>query len=110
MTLKRRFDRPSVLLVLSAANLAFAMTGSLPAAQNSTVSLVTDTQTGPAAQHGISKIRLALRAKGIEAEQVTSLQSVRGSTLIVSGVSDGPGAAAKLLTRRNIARPEKPES
>ncbi|MHC4354757.1 MAG: hypothetical protein ACYS0H_18795 [Planctomycetota bacterium] len=103
MTLKRRFDRLSLVLIMSAIGLFLAPVCNSHAAQNSIFSLITDTHTGPAARHGASKVRLALREKGIETEQVASLQTARGSTLIVSGISDGPGAAAALLTRRNIA-------
>ncbi len=110
MTHKRRFDCPPVVLIVSAASLLLAAACNLQAAQNSTVFLVTDAKMGPAARHGVSKVQLALQARGLQVEQTTSIESSRGSILIVSGISDGPGAAGKLLTGRNIAKPKEPES
>ena len=110
MTLKQMFDRPSLILSISATVFFLAPACNSQAARNSTVSLITDTQIGPAVRHGLSKVRLALREDGIETEQVTSLQDARGAILIVSGISEGPGAASTLLTGRNIAKPKEPES
>ncbi len=110
MTLKRRFDRSPVVLIVSAISLLSAVTCNLQAAQNSTVSLVTGPQMGPAARHGVSKVQLALQTKGLEVEQTTSLETARGAIVIVSGISGGPGPAGRLLTGRNIAKPKEPES
>ena len=110
MTLTRRFDHPPVILIVSVISLLSPVACNLQAEQNLAVSLVMDRQMGPAAAHGISKVRLALQAKGIEVEQTTSLEDARGEILIVSGTGDGPGPAGKLLTTRNVAKPEVPES
>ena len=110
MTLTRRFDHPPVILTVSAVSLISALAFNLEAAQNLAVSLVTDRQMGPAAVHGVSKVELALEAKGIEVEQTTSLEEAHGEILIVSGLSDGPAPAARLLKTRNFASPETPES
>jgi hypothetical protein len=110
MALTRGFNNPPIVLIMSVASLFSATTCNLQAAENLTVSLITDRQAGQAADHGASKVRLALQAKGIEVEQTTSLADARGEILIVSGTTEGPGSAGKLLTARNLARLEMPES
>ncbi|MHC4702636.1 MAG: hypothetical protein ACYTFQ_18900 [Planctomycetota bacterium] len=110
MTLKLRLDHLHFVLIASVVGLPSAANCNLQAAQNATVSLVIDLRTGPAARHGLSKVRLALQVKGLEVEQTTSLQSAGGAILIVAGLSEGSGPAAGLLSARNITRPEAPES
>jgi hypothetical protein len=110
MTIKRRFCRPSVVLTVSAISLLFAVTCNLQAAQSPAISLVTDTQMGPAARHGVSKVRLALRAKGIQIEQSTSLETARGDLLLVLGLSREAGATAMLHSSLDIPVPVEAES
>ncbi|MFC1603608.1 hypothetical protein ACFL5F_01150 [Planctomycetota bacterium] len=80
MTFKYNFCRPRVILVVSAMSLLFAVTCNLQAAQGPSISIVTDTQMGPATRHGVSKVRLALRTKEIQIEQTISLETARGGT------------------------------
>ncbi|HUT45261.1 MAG TPA: hypothetical protein VMX36_03210 [Sedimentisphaerales bacterium] len=110
MTFKQRFCCPPVVLTVSAMSLLFAVTCNLQAAQSPSISLVTDTQMGPAARHGVSKVRLALRAKGIKIEQTTSLETARGDLLLVLGLSREAGAAATLHSSLDIPRPVEAES
>jgi len=110
MVLKRRLDHPSVVLIVSAVSLLLAPACNSQAAQSSAVFLVTDAKMGPAARHGAGKVQLALQARGLEVERTTSVESSRGSILIVSGISEGAGPAAALLKARNIAKPKEPES
>ena len=72
MVLKRRFDCPCVVLIVSAVSLFFAAACNLQAAQNSTIFLVTDSQMGPAARHGVGKVQLALQDRGLEVGRTTS--------------------------------------
>ena len=65
---------------------------------------------GPAARHGLSKVRLALGEKRIQIEQTASLEAARGDFLLVLGLSGGSGPASILHERLNIPRPEKAES
>src|SRR4030042_4349269 len=110
MTFKQRLCRPPVIFTVSAMSLLFAVTCNLQAAQSPTISLVTDMQMGPAARHGVSKVRLALRAKGIQIEQSTSLETARSHQLLVLGLSRETGPAATLHSSLDIPRPVEAES
>ena len=74
------------------------------------VSVVTDTAPGPAAKHGLNKLRAALDAKGVAAEQVTSLEAARGKMLLVAGRAAGDGAAGTTHRALGIVLPEGPEA
>jgi len=74
------------------------------------VSLVADGAMGPAARHGLSKIKLALQEKNISFEETTSLGTTPGDILIVAGLSTVSGAASELLKSSNLTMPEAPES
>lgn len=72
--------------------------------------VVTDSSPGLAAKHGLHKIMEALQAKGIAAEQVTTLEAAQGNILIVTGLASGYGAAANLLHTLNITAPTESEA
>lgn len=91
MTFKQRFCRPPVILTLSVMSLLSAVSCNLQAAQSPSISLVTDTQMDPAARHGVSKVRLALQAKGIQIEQTTSLKTTQSDLLVVLGLFSEAG-------------------
>jgi hypothetical protein len=109
MILKQRFEF-SAAPILLAVSLLHVTTLNLHAAQNSTVSLVTDSRMGPAARHGVSKVRLALQAKTVRVEQTTSLETARGDLLLVLGLSYGSGPAAGLHESLDISKPTEAES
>jgi len=110
MTIKQRFCRPPVVFTTSVMCLLFAVTCNLQAAQSPSISLITDTQMGPAARHGVSKVRLALRAKVVQIEQTTSLETARGDQLLVLGLSREAGPTATLHSNLDIPRPVEAES
>jgi hypothetical protein len=110
MIFTRRFSRPTVVLTVSALSLLFAMATHLRGAQGIRFSLVTDRQMGPAARHGVSKVRLALRAKGIHTEQTTSLETARGDLLLVLGLAHKAGPTAAIHSSLDISRPTEAES
>lgn len=110
MTFKQRFSHPPVVLTVSVINLLFAVTCNLQAAQSPSISLVTDMQMGPAARHGVSKVGLALRAKGIQIEQSTSLETASSDQLLVLGLSREAGPTATLHSSLNIPMPVEAES
>jgi len=100
-------------LVLFAALNLEAPAGLAPGAQaapKATVSVITDGQMGPGARHGLSKVRLALEEKGIEAQTATSLETAQGNSLLVLGLSSGSGPAATLLDGLGVSKPTKAES
>ncbi|TEU18957.1 MAG: hypothetical protein E3J25_00560, partial [Anaerolineales bacterium] len=74
------------------------------------ISLVVDAGLGPAAMHGLDKITLALRQKGIATERVATLGAARGDVLLVIGLGSGSGAAAGLLQAAGIPSPTGPEA
>ncbi|MHC4643419.1 MAG: hypothetical protein ACYS32_17390, partial [Planctomycetota bacterium] len=92
------------------ANVMFCPISDLRGAQKSAISLVTDSRMGRASRHGINKLRLALKDKGIPVEQTTSLEKAQTNTLIVVGLSGGSGAAAKLHKLLDIPKLAEKES
>ena len=110
MPQKQKLNPPPVIIIVLAMSLLFLATLSLQAAQYPVISLVTDRQMGPAARHGIGKVRLALEARGITVEQATSLDTARGGVMIVLGLSGAGGSAAKLHESLGIPRPTEAES
>jgi len=74
------------------------------------VSIITDSLSGPGTRHGLRKVRAALREKGVYFEQVSSFRKAKGRIEIIVGIADGSGAAAKLLKSIDISAPEGTES
>ena len=74
------------------------------------VSVVTDSTLGGAAEYGAKKLLAALGDSGITAERVKSLDAARGTLLVIAGLADGNGAAAKLLKAGNKAILDGPEA
>ncbi len=110
MIQKQRFNLTPLGCLMLAVSLLFLMTSDLFGAQSSTVSLVTDSHIGPATRHGVNKVRMALRAKGIRVEQTTSLETTNGNFLLVMGLSGGSGPAVKLHNSLDIPKPKGAES
>ncbi len=78
--------------------------------QNPVLSIVTDKQPGPPAQHGLAKLTEALSAKGISFEQVGSVRAARGKWLLVTGLANGDGPAAQILKAGKHTVPQIPEA
>ena len=66
------------------------------------VSLVTDSSPAPPVQHGLSKVKSSLQEKAVGFEQLSSLKKTRGETLVVAGIANGSGAAAKRRQGRPV--------
>lgn len=79
-------------------------------AEEPLVSVLTDRELGPAASHGLEKTLDALRTKGITYERVTSPAEARGRTLLLAGLTDGGGPAARLLAEEEQPAPQGPEA
>ncbi len=110
MVQEQRFALIPVGCFVLVVSLFFLTTSDLFGAQSSTVSLVTDSHIGPATRHGVNKVRMALRAKGIRIEQTTSLETTNGNFLLVMGLSGGVGPAVKLHQALDIPKPKGAES
>ncbi|HEX5271342.1 MAG TPA: hypothetical protein VFW33_12675, partial [Gemmataceae bacterium] len=74
------------------------------------VSLVADAAPGPAARHGLDKLREALRAKGLSVEDAATPRAAGGSLVIGAGLGRGAGAAAARLKALDVAPTEGAES
>ncbi|HDY88555.1 MAG TPA: hypothetical protein ENH82_10660 [bacterium] len=74
------------------------------------ISLISDRVAGLAAKHGINKIKLALKKKGVSLEEVFDIQEARGNILIVAGIARGSGSAAELVKSFKLSAPEESES
>ena len=84
--------------------------GVTAAAEPPTVSVVTDREPGPASTHGLEKLTTALRAKAATCETVATLDQTRGKFLIVAGLADGDGPAARWLRAGGHPVPTGPEA
>jgi hypothetical protein len=105
------FDRIASWLTCVAAVLtAWSADVHDAAAEQPTVSVVTDRVPGPAAAHGLEKLTAALSAKGVACEKAASLAEARGKILIVAGLAGGDGPAARLLQTENRPVPVGPEA
>jgi len=76
----------------------------------STISLIVDSAVGPAARHGLNKIKLALQEKGVSFEEVGELEAAHGDILLVVGLGNVSSAAMSLLKSSGVSTPEGPES
>ncbi len=97
----------SVMFILA---LAFAPWSGQSASVNVTVFVVSDDAPGFGARHGLNKLAVALKARGVAVAQVSSLEAARGETLIVAGRADASGAAAELHKSLGVAPPVGAES
>ncbi len=74
------------------------------------VSIVIDQSPGFPVLHGLIKLTDALSKKNISFEKVTSLNEAHGKTIIVTGLSNGDGAAAKILKAGGHRLPDLAEA
>jgi dienelactone hydrolase len=97
----------SVMVILA---LAAAPWSGQSASTKVTVSIVSDDAPGLAARHGLNKLAAALKARGVDVAQDSSLEGARGEILIVAGRASASGAAAALSKSLGVAPPESSES
>ena len=75
-----------------------------------TVSIVLSSDSAKPIQHGLTKLKAALGAKGVPFEEIVSLQQATGSNILVAGLSSGAGEAAILITELELSPRSDPES
>jgi hypothetical protein len=80
------------------------------AAKEPDASVVTDPKPGPAASHGVDKLTAALDKKGVGCEKTADIKAAAGKLLIVAGLAEGDGPAAKLLKDRKLTPPQGPDA
>ena len=74
------------------------------------VSLVMDSAPGKPALHGLTKLTEALQAKHIAFERVGSVDLAKAKLVIVAGLSNGDGMAARLMKEVNHSLPQTAEA
>ena len=74
------------------------------------ISIVVDPRLGPAATHGLSKLKEVLNAKGATFEAVTALGGAKESTLLIIGLATNQGSAAQFIKEENRTMPQTPET
>lgn len=74
------------------------------------VSLVMDSAPGKPALHGITKLTEALQVKNIAFERVGSVDKAKAKLVIVVGLLNGDGFAARLLKEGNHSLPQTAEA
>ncbi|MEE8451891.1 MAG: hypothetical protein V3R99_08250 [Thermoguttaceae bacterium] len=75
-----------------------------------TVTILTDKSPGLGTTHGLGKVTTALQAKGVDVRRVATPKAEKGNILIVAGLGDGSGHAARLLKATDTVLPEGPEA
>ena len=81
-----------------------------PANSQPQISIVLDWTQGASVLHGVTQLTNALTEKKVSFEKVESLQDARGKSIIVAGISNGEGAASKLLQVGNHQVPQISEA
>ncbi|HZR19826.1 MAG TPA: hypothetical protein VFE51_21250 [Verrucomicrobiae bacterium] len=74
------------------------------------VSLVINDDAPHPVQHGLTKLRAALLAKGVSLEQMTSRRLAHGQAVVIAGLSSGTGEAARFLAESKLPPPKDAES
>src|SRR5262245_50795088 len=97
----------SVIVILS---LLAAPWSGHSASTKVTLSIVSDGAPGLAARQGLNNLAAALKARGVDVAQASSLEAARGEMLIVAGRAAASGPAAALGKSLGVAPPESSES
>ena len=74
------------------------------------VCLVTDGTPGPAARHGLNKLREALAGRGAAVSSAASPAEASGNVAIVAGLAEGQGPAAALCRELKLDPPAGAEA
>ena len=99
-----------IVIVLGLVGVLLAAAPLDTAAVAPRVSLVVGDSTAKAIQHGGGKLKLALQQKGVSVEEVASFRSANGDTVVVAGLTSGPGEAARLIAELRLSPNREPES
>ncbi len=74
------------------------------------VSLVIRADTAKPIQHGLSKLKEALQAKGVSLAEAASFQRANGRFVVIASLTSDIGETATLLTELKLPFPKTPES
>jgi len=78
--------------------------------QTYAVSLIVGGAVGPAARHGLNKVRLALQEKGVSFNEIGNLEAANGDILIVAGLADSSSTVSELLKASGMQAQKEAES
>ena len=95
----------AILIAFTRAHAATAATTASPV-----VSIAADPNPGAIAAHGLAKLELALRAKGVPFERTASPAAAQGRFVIVAGLLTGTSPAAALAKTLPKPLSQTPES
>ncbi len=74
------------------------------------ISIITDKESGEPVSFGLTKLTHSLNEQNISYENVSSLESAKGKTIVVVGISTDDGLVSQILTKENRAVPENSEA
>jgi hypothetical protein len=74
------------------------------------IAVVTDNTVARPVQHGLDKLKQALRQKGISTSETTSFAKADSDLIVVAGFTSGSGDAARLVIDLNLPPGSSPES
>jgi hypothetical protein len=97
----------TVIALVIVCGIPILIAGRTPAR---TVSLVVDPVCGPAARHGLERMRDAFRRKGFAIEDAGSADTATGSIVVVAGLAAAGSPASRLLQESKTALPAAPEA
>lgn len=80
------------------------------AATNPSVSLVQSDSSLAPVQHGMRKLEASLRARNFGIERAATLAEAKGTDVLVAGLPQGGGEAARLVTNLKLFPPKATES
>ncbi|MEK7674541.1 MAG: hypothetical protein AAB676_01735 [Verrucomicrobiota bacterium] len=110
MTLLAAFLKRRFVVVPGLVGLLLAFAPLTFAAAVPRVSLVVGDAAAKPLQHALSKLRLALQQRGVSLEEAASFRAANGDTVVVAGLTSGPGEAARLTSELRLTPNTEPES
>src|ERR1035441_1368017 len=93
-----------MVVVLGLVGVLLALAPLATAAVAPMVSLVVGDSIAKPIQHGVGKLKLALQQKGGSLDEAASVRAAKGDTVVVAGLTSGPGEAARLISRSEERR------
>ncbi len=108
--LKKNIAELLVPFVLAGLSIFFVSMVSRAPANKIKVSIITDKNIGLPARHGLDKLEQALSANKIKFEEVNSSERASGSYLLITGLANSNGAAAKLISMEHRKINHTPEA
>lgn len=110
MLLKKNAGLALKPVLLCITVLFFTAVQKKAAAQVAQITIVTDQAPGSPVLHGLEKMMNALQARHVVVKKATSISDAGAGQVIVTGLSEGSGAAARLLRSGHHTVPQTAEA